>query len=105
MDSKHKVFNLIILDESGSMQSIKRTIIDGFNEVVQNVKGIAQKFPEQEHLITFVTFNGLATRILLENEPVERLGPIDENSFRPEGMTPLYDAMGQSISRLRKVTD
>jgi len=41
-----KVFNLIILDESGSMESIKKTIISGFNEVVQTVKGVAQEYSE-----------------------------------------------------------
>ncbi len=33
MEKKHQVHNLIILDESGSMISIKETIIRGFNEL------------------------------------------------------------------------
>ena|GEM_PF-4228041 len=33
--------NLIILDESGSMNSIKHSIIQGFNVIVQTVKGIS----------------------------------------------------------------
>ena len=33
MEKKHQVHNLIILDESGSMESIKSTIIQGFNEI------------------------------------------------------------------------
>ena len=41
METKHQVHNLILLDESGSMTSIKNTIIQGFNELVQTVKGIA----------------------------------------------------------------
>ena len=36
--AKHQVHNLIILDESGSMNSIKNAIIQGFNETVQTVK-------------------------------------------------------------------
>ena len=51
METKHQVHNLIILDESGSMESIKKTIIQGFNEIVQTVKGIEKEFPEQEHFI------------------------------------------------------
>ena len=54
----HQVHNLIILDESGSMYSIKKQIISGFNEVVQTVKGVEQQYPEQEHFNSFVTFNG-----------------------------------------------
>lgn len=42
METKHKVFNFIILDESGYMEPIKDTIISGFNEVVQTVKGVAE---------------------------------------------------------------
>ena len=52
METKHQVHNLIILDESGSMESIKKTIIEGFNEIVQTVKGIEKDFPEQEHFIS-----------------------------------------------------
>lgn len=101
---KHKVFNLIILDESGSMESIKKTIISGFNEVVQTVKGVAKEYPEQEHFITFVTFNSLQTKTLLENEKVEKLREISEREYSPTAGTPLFDAMGNSISQLRKVT-
>ena len=46
MEKKHQVHNLIILDESGSMESIKEPIISGFNELVQTIKGIEKDFPE-----------------------------------------------------------
>lgn len=105
METKHKVFNLIILDESGSMSSIKNTIISGFNEVVQTVKGVALQYPEQEHLISLVTFNSLAIKTLLENESVTKLDLIDGSKYNPDAMTPLYDAMGQAIAQLRRVTN
>lgn len=38
MEKKHQAHNLIILNESGSMESIKTTIIQGFNEVVETIK-------------------------------------------------------------------
>ncbi len=100
----HNVFNLIILDESGSMNSIKSTIISGFNEVVQTVKGVAKEYPEQAHFITLVTFNSLKTNTLLENESVEKLDEIDKTKYNPTAGTPLFDAMGNSISQLRKIT-
>jgi len=104
METKHKVFNLIILDESGSMEPIKDTIISGFNEVVQTVKGVASKFPEQEHYISMVSFNGLGLKTLLDVEHVEKLEQIDAAKYQPQADTPLYDAMGQSIAHLRRVT-
>ena len=58
-EQRHKVHNLIILDESGSMDSIKSTIIQSFNEIVQTIKGIEKEFLEQEHFISLVSFNGL----------------------------------------------
>ena len=62
MEKKHQVHNLIILDESGSMASIKELIISGFNELVQTLKGIEKDFPEQEHFISLVTFNGMGQK-------------------------------------------
>ncbi len=104
MDTKHSIFNLIILDESGSMQSIKQVIINGFNEVVQTIKNASQKFPEQQHYVTFVTFNGNGIRVMIDNQPVEELSQIDESKYNPDAMTPLYDAMGISISKQREYT-
>lgn len=54
MDNKHQVHNLIILDESGSMEGIKNSIIMGFNELIESIKGIEIKFPEQEHFISLI---------------------------------------------------
>ena len=51
MKMKHQVHSLIILEESGSMDSIKKTIVQCFSEIVQSVKGIGLNFPEQEHFI------------------------------------------------------
>ena len=105
METKHQVHNLIILDESGSMGSIKETIIQGFNEIVQTVKGIEKEFPEQEHFISLVTFNGLGQKLLHFIDPVSRLEQIDEKRYRPDASTPLFDAMGYSFAKLRQVVD
>lgn len=98
MEQKHQVHNLIILDESGSMQSIKSLIINGFNELVQNVKGIKGQFPEQEHLISMISFNSLDNKIMHFIDPISRLTTINDRSYNPASMTPLFDAMGFSIS-------
>lgn len=102
MKNKHQVHNLIILDESGSMGSIKSLIINGFNELVQSVKGIEKQFPEQQHLVTMVSFNDLGNKILHFINPVNKLDAINDSSYNPSSMTPLYDAMGFSISKLKQ---
>lgn len=101
MPTKEKVHNLIILDESGSMQSIKEVIISGFNELVQSVKSTATEFPEQEHFISFISFNSRDIKTHLDVALTSSLEEINKDNYRPSAMTPLFDAMGQGINRLR----
>lgn len=102
MEKKHQVHNLIILDESGSMESIKETIIQGFNELVQTIKGIEVQFPEQEHFVSFISFNSLEQKLLHFMDSATKLKPIDQKSYRPDAGTPLYDAMGYGINKLKR---
>ncbi|MFN8254473.1 MAG: VWA domain-containing protein [Bacteroidales bacterium] len=102
MEKKHQVHNLIILDESGSMESIKTSIIQGFNELVQTIQGIEKQFPEQEHFISFVSFNGLGQKLLHFIDPAAKLRQIDDKSYKPDASTPLYDAMGFAINKLKQ---
>jgi len=102
MEKKHQVHNVIILDESGSMESIKTTIIQGFNELVQTIQGIEKQFPEQEHFISFVSFNGLGQKLLHFMDPASKLKQIDDKTYKPDASTPLFDAMGFSINKLKQ---
>jgi uncharacterized protein YegL len=101
MENKHQVHNLIILDESGSMEGIKNTIIQGFNELVQTIQGIEQQFTDQEHLISFVSFNGLGHKSIHFREPAVSLKQLDMTSYMPNASTPLFDAMGFAINKLK----
>lgn len=103
MSRKHQVHNLIILDESGSMESIKESIISGFNEIVQTIKGIQLNYPEQEHFISMVTFNDLETKTIHFNEPVNLLQEIDGKRYKPNAGTPLFDAMGFSMVKMKNL--
>ena len=102
MKKKHQVHNLIILDESGSMESIKTTIIQGFNEIVQTVKGIEKEFMDQEHFISLITFNGMGQKLLHFVDPVQNLNQIDDERYDPTASTPLFDAMGFGLNKLKK---
>lgn len=94
------IHNLIILDESGSMEEIKSATITGFNEIVQTVKGVEKQFPEQEHFVSLVTFNGLGIKTKLFNKKAKSLQEIDERTFQPDASTPLFDAIGFSVNKL-----
>jgi Mg-chelatase subunit ChlD len=103
--AKHQVFNLIILDESGSMASVKNVTMAGFNETVQTIQGAQKKFPEQEHSVSLVTFNSMDIRTVLDNQPAEALTLLTDGSYQPDGGTPLFDAMGRSLMRLEFQTE
>lgn len=96
-----QIYNLIILDESGSMQSIKSAIISGFNEVVQTAKGVEAQFPEQEHYISLLSFNGMGIKKIHDRDRAADLQEIDARSYQPIASTPLYDAIGQGILTLK----
>jgi hypothetical protein len=99
---QHNVYNLIILDESGSMDEIKSATIRGCNEIVETIKDVEKRFPEQKHFICFVTFNGNGIKEILWNEEVSKLKPINARLYNPALSTPLYDAIGTSLSRLKE---
>ena len=54
---KTRIFNLIIIDESGSMQIIKKEAVDSVNETIQTIRAAQKKHEEQEHFVSLVTFN------------------------------------------------
>ena len=54
---KTRIFDLIIIDESGSMQSIKKQAIDSVNETIQTICSAQKKHEDQEHYVSLVTFN------------------------------------------------
>ena len=96
-----KIYNLIILDESGSMGSIKKQTILGFNDLADKIKETNKTFPNQQHYISFVTFNDRGIKFRLLNQPVEELNKISESTFQPNGQTPLYDAICKSALKLK----
>lgn len=101
MKKKYKVFNVIILDESGSMQAIKKFTINGFNEVLETIQQAENDHPEQEHFVTYISFNTNCIKTHLFNEPAKKLKPLSWDSFRPRAATPLFDAMGIGLTRQR----
>jgi hypothetical protein len=100
--NNEKVHNLIILDESGSMGGIRNSIIQGFNEIVKNIKELKQENPQQEHSISFVSFNSIVSKEMHFMEDVNRLQELNVKNYSPDGGTPLFDVMGFSLTKLDK---
>ena len=98
---KIQVYNLFILDESGSMMDIRDAVMSGFNEIMETIKGAAVQFPNQIHDISFFSFNGLGIKKIHFMESVDRLDRLNEQAYRPNASTPLYDAMGLALLKLK----
>jgi len=100
-DQKAKrVFNLIIVDESGSMSIIHEQAFAGMNETLQTVRQMQMKFGDQEQYVTLVTFDSGHTTWHYDNTPAAQTRDLEWNAYNPGGGTPLYDAMGKAISKL-----
>ena len=99
---KKRVFNLIILDESGSMSSIERQAIDGVNETVQTIRTARKKHEEQQHYVTLVSFNSDEVKTIYDKVEAERVEELSDKQYQPSCCTPLYDAMGNALTNLRK---
>ncbi len=101
VDHKTKIYNLIILDESGSMRSIMHAAIDGFNETVNGIRSAQQKFAAtQEHYVSLLTFCSCRQKMIYHNVPVNEVSELTEHEYSPCCRTPLYDAMGVAITQL-----
>lgn len=99
--SIQRVFNLIILDESGSMQAIEKQAVSGLNETFETIRIAQKEHQEQRHFVSFVTFNSNQISIIMDRKPVESSKRITWNRYEPVSCTPLFDAMGQSINELK----
>ena len=97
-----KIFNLIVLDASGSMETIKQETINGFNETVQTIKTAQKKFEEQRHLVSLVVFNSDGINTVYDCAEAETVKELNAETSVPECGTPLYDAIGKAVADLRR---
>ncbi|MBR5171547.1 MAG: VWA domain-containing protein [Muribaculaceae bacterium] len=100
MKTPINVYNVIILDKSGSMTNIARQAVDGVNETIGSIKSAQEKNPDQKHIVTLVAFCGCEMKTIYDNVPVAEVKPLTDKDYRPCCMTPLYDAVGTTITRV-----
>ena len=100
-----KIYNLIVLDASGSMYSIRNEAIAGVVETVQTIRTSQEENANQEHLLSLVVFNGQYITIVFDRMPITKVPDLNEKDYQPTDNTPLYDAMGYSITNLQRYID
>ena len=97
------VYNLIILDESGSMSSIYEETLSAVNETISGIRKIQQDHPEQHHHVSIITFEGngiKGVKTRRDRVAIETVDDFTTDDYHPGGCTPLYDAMGSAITYL-----
>lgn len=103
MDKK-RVFNLVILDASGSMSSIYDQALTGVNETIATIRLAQQKHDNLEQFLTLCSFSAGEEflDIVYDAAPIGAVRNITEREYPLRGCTALYDAMGDMISSLQQ---
>lgn len=103
MDKK-RVFNLVILDASGSMSSIYDQALAGVNETIATIRLAQQKHDNLEQFLTLCSFSAGEEflDIVYDAAPIGAVRNITEREYPLRGCTALYDAMGDMISSLQQ---
>lgn len=87
---------IMVLDRSGSMDSIKKDVIGGFNKFLKEQQAIPG-----EATITLVQFDHIY-EVVYEGKKLQEASLIDDKVYEPRGWTALLDAIGKTIDRTGK---
>lgn len=85
---------VIIMDRSGSMDTVRDDAIGGFNTFLE-----AQKALPGEAFLTVVQFDNLY-EVPVPRTDIKKVRPLTRETFQPRGSTALLDAVGKTINDL-----
>jgi hypothetical protein len=83
----------LILDETGSMQSCKGAAIAGVNEYLKTLRQMSEPV-----CFTLTLFNSGKLEVRHGNVPVSQVADLTEQTYQPSQSTPLYDAIGLTLT-------
>ena len=96
-----KIYNLVILDRSGSMTPLREAAIQGYNETLDVIRNAQKQYDlEQQNLVTLTLFNNFVTDVY-DCDTVQNLPNLLMQDYRPDGMTAMLDAIGLSLGKLQ----
>jgi hypothetical protein len=87
----------VLLDRSGSMESVKDETISGYNAFIKE-----QKAAGDNASLSLVQFDSAGIDTLQEFSPINAVPDLSSDTFQPRGMTPLLDALGRTIENTGK---
>ncbi len=83
-----------VLDRSGSMETMKAEAIGGFNHFISE-----QKKESGQVRFTLVLFDNLY-EVPIDHVPLDKVPPLNGDTYTPRGSTALLDAMGRTIDEI-----
>ena len=95
-----RVFNLLVVDESGSMSIIRHNALVGINETLTTIQKMQKTHKNLEQRVTLITFDSNHKSLLYDNVSAYRAKPLTAKDYNPCGATPLYDAIGMGIAKI-----
>jgi hypothetical protein len=103
--AKTRVYNIIILDKSGSMNSIRKEAIDGCNETIGSIRAAQKRHHDtQEHYISLAAFCECGIDMIYDKTPIDEAETLTWEKYSPCCMTPLFDAIGNTVKRMETYT-
>jgi len=93
----------IVLDESGSMDTRREETISSVNFYLNSILDAA----DTTAIVTLAEFSDMGStedhvRFVERNTPITEVYELTEETYRPRGNTPLYDAVGLTIRAVEK---
>ncbi len=95
-----RVFNLLVVDESGSMSVIEHHALVGINETLTTIQKMQKAHKNLEQRVTLITFDSTHKRLFYDNVSAVQAKPLKTRDYNPCGSTPLYDAIGIGIAKI-----
>lgn len=86
-----------VLDETGSMETVKDATISGFNEYINSLKKNGDSFT-----FTLVKFNSTKINKVHSDVPISKVKLLTDKTYNPDNMTPLYDAIAKCIHTIEE---
>lgn len=101
---KNTIHYVLILDQSGSMNDLKKEVILSFNEQVDMILKLKREEPEANIKLTLCTFNdSIDFKFIAQN--VDQIKKLTDADYQPDCYTALYDAIGASFVKVSELID
>jgi Mg-chelatase subunit ChlD len=91
----------LVVDRSGSMQSVHGDALGSVNAYIDAAKRDKALY---ESRFSLITFNSASLDVIRKNEVMEAVKPLAHEEYTCASMTPLFDAIGRGIGILDEAT-